>query len=93
MEEFDHLDPDVRAHRSKREHERDRTGLNTWLAQRIAARRVELDMSVEELARRVGKSAAWVRRLESPSSDPRYNDLQRVMTELRLSLWVENWPE
>jgi ribosome-binding protein aMBF1 (putative translation factor) len=93
MEPFDHLDPQVRRHRAELARERERTGLNEWMAARLQERREQLGISRADLAARVGKSEAWVSRLESPASDPRFNELQKVLTVLRLNLMLQAWPD
>ncbi len=90
--QYDPMDDDVRLNRQKREAELDRTGLNRWLAKEISSHRMNQGMSIEDLAKRVGKTPAWIRQLESPTSNPRYNDLQKVLCELRLNLRIEQWP-
>lgn len=91
--QHDPYDPDVRRNRAERESEVDRTGLNRWLAGQLAERRKQLGMSLETLAERSGLSVSALRRLESPSSNPRFNDLQEVLSCLRLNLRVEAWPD
>lgn len=90
---YDPMDDDVRLNRDERKKEDERTALNQWLGQQVTSRRTELSMSVEQLAFKVGKSPTWVRQLEGPSSNPRYNDLQKVFLELRMTMFLSPWPE
>lgn len=86
------MDPMVRMHRTKREAELDRTALNDWLGAEIQQAREDMGYTQQELARRMGKPVSWVKRMESRSSNPRYNDLQQILTELRCSVKITPWP-
>jgi len=60
-----------------------------WVAERIGprirARRLELGMSMRELARRLGVSPSFVSRLENGRCPPSVGTLRALTSELRIS--------